>query len=328
MPSLELMEAAGGRSPRPRSRSPATARRGSSAARATTAATGSSPPATWPRPDYQVEVAAAVARRDELSGDAAANLERLEGAVRELGPGEVEAALGGSGVVVDAIFGTGFEGAPRDPAAAAIEAINACGAPVVAADIASGVDASTGEVEGAAVEASVTVSFHAPKLGHWIAPGKRQRGRASGGADRDSRRGARASRRRGLIRDRGARPARPPRRRTRPSSARAGADRRRLAWAHRRGLHGGRGRGAGRRRLRDGRGPRADLEPIFEIKLTEVMSVGCPGADGRLDRPARPSRSSRPPARRRGRRSARGSAAREAPSSSSPSSRAGSRRRC
>ena len=55
--------------------------------------------------------------------------------------------------MVDAIFGTGFAGAPREPADAAIEAINACGAPVVAADIASGVDASTGEVAGAAVDA-------------------------------------------------------------------------------------------------------------------------------------------------------------------------------
>ena len=79
-------------------------------------------------------------------------------------------------MVVDAIFGTGFSGAPRAPADAAIEAINGCGAPVVAADIASGVDASTGEVEGVAVEADVTVSFHAAKLGHWIAPGKAHTG--------------------------------------------------------------------------------------------------------------------------------------------------------
>ena len=55
---------------------------------------------------------------------------------------------------------------------AAIEAINRCGAPVVACDIASGVDASSGEVEGVAVEADLTVSFHAAKLGHRIAPGK------------------------------------------------------------------------------------------------------------------------------------------------------------
>ena len=74
--------------------------------------------------------------------------------------------------MVDAIFGTGFAGAPREPAAAAIEAINRCGAPVVACDIASGVDASSGEVAGAAVEADLTVSFHAAKLGHRVAPGK------------------------------------------------------------------------------------------------------------------------------------------------------------
>ena len=43
---------------------------------------------------------------------------------------------------------------------------------MVAADIASGVGASSGEAEGAAVKADITVSFHAAKVGHWIAPGK------------------------------------------------------------------------------------------------------------------------------------------------------------
>ena len=113
---------------------------------------------------------------DELSADATANLGRFEGAAVQVGPEEVAPALEGAGVIVDAIFGTGFSGAPRAPADAAIEAINDCGAPVVAADIASGVDASTGEVEGAAVEADVTVSFHRAKLGHWIAPGKAHTG--------------------------------------------------------------------------------------------------------------------------------------------------------
>ena len=108
---------------------------------------------------------------EELSEDAAANLERFS-AARVVEPADIEPSLAGSGAVVDAIFGTGFSGSPRDPAAAAIEAINRCGAPVVACDIASGVDASSGEVEGAAVEAEVTVGFHAAKLGHLIAPGK------------------------------------------------------------------------------------------------------------------------------------------------------------
>jgi len=109
---------------------------------------------------------------DELSPDSGANLERLAaGVARELGAAEAAAALAGSGAVVDAIFGTGFDSAPREPAAAAIEAINACQAPVVACDIASGISAGDGTAAGVAVEADVTVSFHAAKVGHRIAPG-------------------------------------------------------------------------------------------------------------------------------------------------------------
>jgi ADP-dependent NAD(P)H-hydrate dehydratase / NAD(P)H-hydrate epimerase len=108
--------------------------------------------------------------RDEVGGDAAVNLARTE--VDEAGPDGIVERLRGSGVVVDAIFGTGFAGSPREPARAAIAAINGCGAPVVACDVASGVDASTGEVEGEVVAATVTVTFHAPKLGHLVAPGK------------------------------------------------------------------------------------------------------------------------------------------------------------
>ncbi len=109
----------------------------------------------------------------ELSGDAAANLDRLGGGI-EVGD-DIGARLAGSGAVVDAIFGTGFAGAPREPAVAAIEAIAVAkyvGAPVVACDIASGVDASTGEIAGAVVEADVTVTFHDAKVGHFVAPGK------------------------------------------------------------------------------------------------------------------------------------------------------------
>ena len=112
---------------------------------------------------------------DELSADAAANLRRLEPATIFEVDGDVAARLAGSGAVVDAIFGTGFSGAPREPAAAAIAAIGAAkegGAPVVACDVASGVDAATGEVAGAVVEADVTVTFHGAKVGHYVAPGK------------------------------------------------------------------------------------------------------------------------------------------------------------
>lgn len=214
---------------------------------------------------------------EELRGDAAANFERCGG---DLVDGDLEARLTGSGVVVDAIFGTGFGGTPRGPAAAAIEAINRCGAPVVACDIASGVDASTGEVAGEAVNADTTVSFHGAKLGHRVAPGKWHTGDLRvvpiGIPD-----GA---------------PVEPVAGEIEPSV---------LALAPRRGPHstkfssgqvaiagGSRGltgavRMASLAAIRAGAGYAtvavpADLNLVFEIAQPEVMSVACPGGDGCL----------------------------------------------
>ena len=75
-------------------------------------------------------------------------------------------------VIVDALFGTGFRGEPRPDAAALIERVNGAGAPVVSVDIPSGVDASTGEVPGAAVRADATVTMHGRKVGLVVAPGR------------------------------------------------------------------------------------------------------------------------------------------------------------
>jgi NAD(P)H-hydrate epimerase len=214
---------------------------------------------------------------EELSGDAAANLERV--GVKQ-GPTDVGARLADSGVVVDAIFGTGFSGRPREPAAAAIDGINRCGAPVVACDIASGVDASTGEVEGAAVEAAITVSFHAAKIGHRIAPGKGCTGELRvapiGIPD-----GAPAAPAGGVIGTSvlGLAPRRGPRS-TKFSSGQV------TVAGGSRGLTGA-VRMASEAAIRAGAGYAtvavpADLEQIFEQGQPEVMSVGCPGGDGCL----------------------------------------------
>ncbi len=216
---------------------------------------------------------------DEMRGDAAANLERFA-AAETVDAGSLAGRLEGSGAIVDAIFGTGFSGAAREPAAGAIAAINDSAAPVVACDIASGVDASSGEIEGAAVGADVTVTFHAAKVGHLIAPGKH-----AGGELRIAPIGI---------------PEGPP---AEPS---AGViDPLVLRLAPRRGagsnkftsgqvvLAGG-SRGltgsicmAAEAAIRSGAGYATvavpdSLEPIFEQKLTEVMSVGCPSEDGHL----------------------------------------------
>ena len=84
---------------------------------------------------------------------------------REVDVGEAE-------VVLDALFGTGFHGEPREEAARQIEEINEAAADVVAVDIPSGVDASTGEIPGAAVRAGRTVTFHGRKVGHAVTPGR------------------------------------------------------------------------------------------------------------------------------------------------------------
>ena len=106
---------------------------------------------------------------EEFQGDARANLERLPGDP----PAQFEPhALEGTVAAVDALLGTGFSGTPREPVAGAIEAVNRGQGLVVAIDVPSGVDASSGRVEGAAVHADATATFHAGKPGLYIAPGK------------------------------------------------------------------------------------------------------------------------------------------------------------
>jgi hydroxyethylthiazole kinase-like uncharacterized protein yjeF len=120
---------------------------------------------------------------EELTGDPRINLERLPGEPARRFTSE---ALNGAAVIVDAIFGTGFHapsgaraGEPRDLAATAIEAINRAaqaGVDVIACDVPSGVDASTGEAAETAVQATATVTFSASKPGLWINPGKTHAG--------------------------------------------------------------------------------------------------------------------------------------------------------
>jgi len=80
--------------------------------------------------------------------------------------------VGEPDVVVDALLGIGLHDAPREDAARMIELMNASGRPIVAVDVPSGVNASTGEVPGAAVVAAATVTFGAAKVGLAIAPGR------------------------------------------------------------------------------------------------------------------------------------------------------------
>ncbi len=130
-----------------------------------------------------------VAPPREFRGDALVNLERLRGAAplrldglaweRHVAGAEQEQPqdlFPGGVTLVDALLGTGFEGEPRGAVAEAIALINDSRAPVLSIDVPSGVDASSGEVAGAAVHAVLTPTFHAPKPGLWINPGKAHAG--------------------------------------------------------------------------------------------------------------------------------------------------------
>ena len=79
----------------------------------------------------------------------------------------------GSHVIIDAIFGVGLsrEIAPDSKFAAAISLMNECRGKVVAADIASGVEADTGRVLGLAAKADKTITFTLAKVGQLIGEG-------------------------------------------------------------------------------------------------------------------------------------------------------------
>ena len=79
--------------------------------------------------------------------------------------------LGGAGLILDGIFGTGLTRAVRPPFGSAIEAINGAGSPVLAIDLPSGLDANTGAILGMDVRADVTATMGARKVGFALGDG-------------------------------------------------------------------------------------------------------------------------------------------------------------
>ena len=113
--------------------------------------------------------------RAELSGDAeGATSARCRGAPPV--PFDGRARWTGAAVIVDALLGTGFAGAPREPGGGRDRGDQRDAAPRWWRPTSrSGVDASTGEVEGAAVRAAATATFHSAKPGLWIVSGQAPR---------------------------------------------------------------------------------------------------------------------------------------------------------
>jgi hydroxyethylthiazole kinase-like uncharacterized protein yjeF len=109
-----------------------------------------------------------VGDKTKLKGDAALAAQRWDGTTAAAEPGR----LAGADVVVDALFGAGLDRPVEGLARAMIEAMNAQSAPVVAVDLPSGINGTSGAVLGAAVAATRTVTFFRKKPGHLLLPGR------------------------------------------------------------------------------------------------------------------------------------------------------------
>lgn len=114
------------------------------------------------RAGIEVAVVALAPSRAPVAQAAAARWQQAGGALSTWTPGT---ALPDADLVVDAVFGIGLARAPDAAASALIEAINGHPAPVLAVDVASGIDADRGSAPGACVQAQRTVSLLARKRG-------------------------------------------------------------------------------------------------------------------------------------------------------------------
>ncbi|HEX5957069.1 MAG TPA: NAD(P)H-hydrate dehydratase [Hyphomicrobiaceae bacterium] len=105
---------------------------------------------------------------DALRGDAAIMAQRWDDKIEALSADKVV----GADVIVDALFGAGLSRALDGVAADVVGAINATGKPVVAVDVPSGLDGSSGYAAGPVVQATCTVTFFRLKPGHLLLPGR------------------------------------------------------------------------------------------------------------------------------------------------------------
>jgi len=110
---------------------------------------------------------------ERLTGDAGHMARLVSGPIEPATPRSLEAA----GVIIDALFGAGLDRPVEGRAREMIEAMNGCGAPIVAIDLPSGINGTTGAIMGVAINAVETVTFFRRKPGHVLLPGRLHCGR-------------------------------------------------------------------------------------------------------------------------------------------------------
>lgn len=110
--------------------------------------------------------------REALRGDAAAAAGRWTGGIHAIEDVDLETA----GIAIDALFGAGLARDLEGPAKAVVLRLNEwtqhTKRPILAVDVPSGIDGSTGQIRGAAIKAARTVTFFRRKPGHVLLPGR------------------------------------------------------------------------------------------------------------------------------------------------------------
>jgi NAD(P)H-hydrate epimerase len=106
--------------------------------------------------------------RQSLKGDAAVMAQRWDEPVEPLDT----ATVAGAELIIDALFGAGLSRPLEGMAADVVAAINASGTRIVAVDVPSGLDGTTGASSGPVVQATCTVTFFRMKPGHLLLPGR------------------------------------------------------------------------------------------------------------------------------------------------------------
>ncbi|MFH1387653.1 MAG: NAD(P)H-hydrate epimerase [bacterium] len=122
---------------------------------------------------YEVEVVL-IGNRDEVKHDPKVNIEQLKkleanNPTLKCGEYTPDFSLGlqAKDIIVDSLFGIGLKTELKPPYIDIINQLNSTGKPIIAVDVPSGLDATTGKVLGAAIKATKTVTFAAAKTGFY-----------------------------------------------------------------------------------------------------------------------------------------------------------------
>jgi len=104
----------------------------------------------------------------DLQGDAAHFADFWDGSMEHIS----NDLLDGDPLIVDALFGAGLSRPLTGTALQIVQEINNRSLTVVAVDLPSGINGTTGQVMGDAIQATLSITFFRAKQGHYLMPGR------------------------------------------------------------------------------------------------------------------------------------------------------------